>query len=206
MILVTIVYALVFGTLFFGLEIIKRKKFISADETRRIAHLGSALIAFTFPIYLPSYYIIFLCGFFFILLAISKRRMILGSIHGVTRITWGELFFPIGVALLAIICLPEQKTIFQVAVLVLGISDTLASVVGSYYPRTIFYIFKNKKTVTGSLAFFISAFAVLILYGIKLPEALLFAALAAVVEVISPYGSDNVTVPLAVACLLLFNS
>jgi phytol kinase len=202
MIFHTLIYILLFSTLFISLEIVKRKKLLLVDSTRRIAHVFSALIAFTFPYYLKIEYIVFLCILFLLKLTISKHKKILGSIHGVVRKTWGELFFPIGVGIVAILTLPLYVELYQISILLLGLADTAANIIGTYYPYHSLLIFRNKKTYSGSLAFAIVAVIIFIAFGINPVVAVVFGAVLSVIEVLSPYGTDNLTVPLFTAVLL----
>lgn len=204
MIFITLIYIIIYGLLFSFLEIIKRKNILSSDATRRIAHVVSALIACTLPLYLSLTYIIYLAIFFFFALFLSKKVMLLKSIHAVERKTWGEIFFPLAVGITAILLLPEKIHLYQVVILIVGISDTSASLLGTYFPILPFNVFKNKKTISGSIAFFIPTVFILALCNINIFTALGISLLATVVEIFSPDGSDNLTVPLIVSILLLY--
>jgi dolichol kinase len=83
------------------------------------------------------------------------------------------------------------------AMLVLGLADPAASVVGRRMKGRRF----GKGSVPGALTFFAVASGVLLFFA-SLPVALTVAALTALVEVIPWKLDDNLTVPLAVAVLV----
>jgi len=196
------IYILIYGLLFLILEIIKRTKTFSTDSTRSIIHTSSALIACTFPFYLPLTYVIFLSSFFFIFLIISKHSTLLKSIHSVERKTWGEIYFPLGILIIAYAFLPNHIINYEIAILIFGISDVLANITGKYYGSHPFSFLKCKKTIEGSLAFFISTFIILVVLNNNLFVSLFISLIVAIIESISPYGSDNLTVPIVTSILL----
>jgi phytol kinase len=200
--LAIIVYIALYCLSFFLLEVLKRKQILSGNWTRRIIHLGAALIACTFPSYLTLSQIVILCIVLFVAMIFSKRVSLLSHIHTVSRKTWGELFYPIGVMVPALLFLPLLSQYFIVTVLILGISDLLANIVGTYAGKYSFIIFSCRKTIEGGVAFFVSAFVLLIIFEIPIFVGLGIAFAATLVELFSPYGSDNLTVPIVVSILL----
>ncbi len=83
------------------------------------------------------------------------------------------------------------------ALLVLGLADPAASVVGRRFGRTPF----GKGTALGSLTFFIVAFAV-VASDQPVGTAFVVATVAALAEVLPIPVDDNLTVPLATAACL----
>jgi phytol kinase len=198
------IYILIYGLLFLIFEIIKRAKILSVDSTRSIVHTSSALIACTFPLYLSLTHIIFISCFFFIFLIISKYITLLESIHNVERKTWGEVYFPLGIAIIAWSFLPDNILNYEIAILIFGISDVLANIVGKHYGSHPLKFLGCTKTIEGSSAFFISIFAILIIFKISPLTAIFISLVTTISEFISPYGSDNLTVPIVTSILLTF--
>lgn len=200
--MILLLYIIAYNILFSIFEVCKRKGILSANTTRSIIHIGSALIALTFPLYLPLWQIVVLCGIFFILLIISKYASIFKGIHDAGRKTLGEIYYPIGIAILALAFLPHNIRGYDIAVLVFGISDVAANLIGSHLGKNNFRIFGGEKTIEGTLSFFLSAVIIMLAFGINLGEAVAFSLLTAIAESLSPYGTDNITVPAVIAILL----
>ncbi len=187
---------------------------ISADNTRKLTHLSSALLCLFFPKFLQEpIYVFLLCASFAVLLTVSKKLNLLKSINNVKRKSYGSLAFPIAVFMIFSnwYYLGNNNFIFFISLIVMGVSDPLAAFVGEKWQ-----IKNNKSTDTksniGSLSFFISAF-VLVLYcdfyfQIHFGPSLiiysfLYALSACIAERFTPLGLDNITIPLV---LILLNS
>ncbi|MBN2324550.1 MAG: haloacid dehalogenase-like hydrolase [Spirochaetes bacterium] len=92
--------------------------------------------------------------------------------------------------------------VYLPAVLVVAISDSVSALVGRRFGRIRILGMKN-RTVEGSLAFFFSAFAILILFY-PLPHALLATVVATLMELVPVYNLDNFLIPLGTALILAF--
>jgi dolichol kinase len=188
-----------YGLLFLAGEVATRRWRISPELTRQVVHLLSGVAAVFFAVWLTrdeliALSVLFLCG-----LLLSKRLMLLQSIHRVRRTTWGELFFPAGIALAAFLYLPHSPHMYSLSVLIMALSDPLANLIGSRAGsgRLLF-----GKSLVGSAVFF-ACTLVLSLFFLQPLPALLVAALATLAEAFSPYGSDNLTIIPAVALAAL---
>lgn len=126
-----------------------------------------------------------------------------GVLHGVARHSYGELCFPLAVALTW--ALAPDAASYVAAVLVLGFADTGGALVGQRFGRLRYRTDEGGKTVEGSLAVLAVAAAVtfplLLAGGMAAPTALAAAAqvglVAALVEAIALRGFDNLLLPLA---------
>ncbi|MCP1662909.1 MAG: phosphatidate cytidylyltransferase [Methanocalculus sp. MSAO_Arc1] len=107
----------------------------------------------------------------------------------------GALAFVVGI-LICIVFFP--MTIAAVAVLALGIHDSISTIVGVKYGKHRIY---QKKTLEGTLAGMLATTAVLALLIAPL-LALITAAATAVIELYSPID-DNLVIPISI-CLLLW--
>jgi dolichol kinase len=121
------------------------------------------------------------------------RVSLLRSIHTVVRTSWGEVFFPLGIAVAALLYLPANPQVYTLSTLVLAISDPLANLLGSRATggRLLF-----GKSLQGSLAFLAASTAICLVFLPPL-QALLVSLALTVTEAISPLGSDNLTIPAA---------
>jgi len=180
------------------------KKGVQVEHTRKIAHSLSTLLCLSVPLLFSShlYALIFVIGAFLILY-IGKRKHLLNSIHSVERKTYGAFLLPVSIGIAYYISVWQQDNIFFILpIFILAISDPLACYFGTSYKSKVL---KSNKTVLGTLAFFLSTFIIcttILLYqsadlkiiGIALGISVIVSA----IELISPNGSDNLTIPLSV--------
>ncbi len=141
----------------------------------------------------------------FLLLALFLIVRYWVHLPGVThlfRSTYGELFFVLGILASLFLSYPDMYP-FQIAMMVLGLADTSASLVGMTFGNTHQYkLFGEKRTVHGSLACFAVTYGVALFFGVPYLIGLCLAGCVGVVEALSPRGSDNFFIP-TVAVLLL---
>ena len=192
-------------------ELINRKLKIDVEYTRKLSHVAAVFAAlFFFPIVFKNVgYALALSALFFVLLAIANVQKWLPSVDGVNRKTGGSYFLAFGLgATYYISVLFESPVAFTVALLIFAISDPLAGIVGAKWikSKTIY----GGKTFAGSLTFLLSALLICLLvfnsaYGNPMIAlSLMIALTATVTELISTQGTDNFTVPLIVAGMLIF--
>lgn len=206
--LFTGVFLLIFGV---G-ELLHHIVGVDTEYTRKWSHIGAGLVCLAFPLYSTHpIEVILLCGSFCILLILSKRYAFLQSINGVDRDSLGGPLFPIAIILCFCVQYWYQNVeLFYIPVLVMTISDTLASLVGKRYPWQPYSLFGNHKTISGSLAFFCSAFVISILHYTYIPStvnvlisAFAISGIATVAEALSWRGFDNIVIPLVIILLLM---
>jgi len=189
------------------------KKGVQVEHTRKIAHSLSTLLCLSVPVYFSShlYALLFVTGSFLILY-IGKRKHFLNSIHSIGRKTYGAFLLPVSIGIAYYVSVwQEDNMFFILPIFILAISDPLACYFGTTYKSKVL---KSKKTVIGTLAFFFSTLIIcttILLYqsadfkviGIALGISIIVSA----IELISPNGSDNLTIPLSVIISLkLFNT
>ncbi len=192
-------------------ESLWRLKLVSTEVARKLIHvLGGVSVAF-WPYFMSFQMIQLLSLALLIGIGISYRFRILGSIHDVRRSTKGELIYPIGIGICAL--LTQDSWIFTAAILHLAVADGLAAVIGAKWGRrTKYRLGPLHKSLLGTGAFFIASLLIItisyaLLGGQQLMNAsslalLGIAGLATVVENISPYGFDNLAVPVIIALAL----
>jgi phytol kinase len=186
--------AAAYSILFLLGEIAFRLFRVAPEVTRSGLHFLCGVVSVLAPFWLTREEIAGLALLFVAGMLISMRISLLRSIHGVTRGGWGEAFFPLGIALAALLYLPSNYNIYGMTVLVLAVSDPLANIVGHMARGVWGTKLLFGKTVGGSLAFLASSTAICLAF-LPAPQALLVSALLAVIEAISPLGSDNLTIP-----------
>jgi len=197
------------GALLVTAEYLWRKKLLDAEIARKLIHIGVGTFIAFWPLFMSWTMIQLLAGVLFLGVLVSYQFGVFGAIHKVKRKTGGELWFPVGIGLAAL--LTDQPWVFAVAVMHLSLADGLAAVVGSKWARKHYQIGQHTRSLLGSFAFFVvsaglcaGAFLILSreLPGISLAVFAITPFLATAVESISRHGLDNVFVPLVVVFAL----
>ena len=135
-------------------ELVHRTWQVSSEATRKTVHILAGLLAATLPWYLSYREVILLGISFSVLLVVSQWLNLLPSVHAVNRKTIGEITFPVGLLLMAILFFRENPAAFQLGALILALGDSSASLVGQSVGRREYHVFDTRKTYEGSLAFF----------------------------------------------------
>ncbi|KKQ53148.1 hypothetical protein A2865_02545 [Candidatus Woesebacteria bacterium RIFCSPHIGHO2_01_FULL_39_17] len=189
-----LIYSSVFLLILLFLEYITRRNNFDKELTRRIAHILSGLFgAIMGSILEPPVFITFVLVFL-VIISLSYGVKFFSSIHNVKRKTYGEIFLPLGI-LIAYLLANGSMTNYLASVLILAISDPLAGIIGDI---------SNKKLTYGSVVFFVSTLSVLLVI-FKFEQFVFVVSIALIVtlvERISSYGTDNLTIPLASSLLL----
>ncbi|MDD2731685.1 MAG: hypothetical protein PHI53_00625 [Candidatus Pacebacteria bacterium] len=197
-----------FLIILFGLilnEFVSRKFLIPAHFSRKMAHIFSALIVFAMPFFLSKNEIIIIAVIFAIILFLTRRKNIFSSIHSVERKTFGEIFLPMGVALCAFCFLPQKTTAFQFGILIMGISDALASIFGEKFGKHIIKLFGHKKSIEGSAVFFISSTIIALFFTSGFNYCIFSVAIILTfTELVSVIGLDNLILPVLGAYMIQF--
>ncbi len=211
-------------------EILVRKFSISGFVLRKVLHFTLGVVSFFVPAFFVSNFYPVLTALIF--LAINGASCFFGlfrTLHepnrrdfegGAEQPTYGTILFPVVFMLLALALWEESVWIMQTSMLVMGVGDSLASLVGGSFGKTpIENMTRGRKTVEGSLTMFASSFLLLVaclfLFRAVFPEgllaatplellalALLLAMIATAVEALFSHGFDNLFIPLAVAYVL----
>ena len=189
------IYFLGFLCLLIAIEYLTRLKKYPKEITRRIAHMLSGIFGAIMGIILEPWVFITFSIVFLLIISISYGIKFLSSIHGVKRKTYGEIFLPMGI-LAAFLISNGQTTTYLVSVLILSISDPIAGFLSDLQ--------FDKKRILGSSSFFLCSLLILFLFLRSQPFSLLIlqALLVTLVERISKYGTDNLSIPISTSLLL----
>ncbi|MFA7117699.1 MAG: hypothetical protein WC159_02890 [Sphaerochaetaceae bacterium] len=113
----------------------------------------------------------------------------------------GLIYFP--VSLIVLVLLQYNRVLSVRAclcgVLVMGYGDSLAAIIGQKWGKDRLPWFFHLKSYQGTIAMFLVSLVVACLVLGNFAGALVVALVASVVEAITPYGLDNMSVPLLVA-------
>ncbi len=193
-------FSIVFVALLAGAEASHRRWKVEPELARKSAHVSSALVAATLPWFMSFPAIAVLALLFVPFMLVSRRLDLFPAVHAVERSTLGEMWFPLGVALVAL-AVPEGGP-YAYGVLVMGLSDAAASIAGQRYGHRAFRIAGAWKTYAGSTAFFLTTLALTVVSPASLPAALGLSAALTLVEAALGGGTDNLVLPVAAAGLL----
>lgn len=122
---------------------------------------------------------------------------------------WGTVYYAISVTLLTALTFisTEMKVVGGIGILSMGYGDGFAALIGQKYGKHTFTVFKGSKSLEGSLAMFVVTLVVLSLFlavfvqSVPVVNLILLALMATLIEAISPYGLDNIFVPILSALL-----
>lgn len=118
----------------------------------------------------------------------------------------GTVYYAIALLVLSIAAFSTGNLhMATVGILVMGYGDGLAAVVGKALKFVPYKVFGNARSLGGSITMFAVSFAVcaIVLTVTGSPSALLFslilASVATLVEAVTPWGFDNLSVPILTA-------
>ncbi|MCA6362959.1 MAG: phosphatidate cytidylyltransferase [Bacteroidetes bacterium] len=210
-----LIHCLWLGACFLALfstgEILYHKFGVRAEYTRKLIHLGTGVLTLLFPVFLRSHwFVLLLCGAFAVILLTSLKFNLLKSINAIDRKSHGSISYPAAVYGTFLFYdffsgTHPQKAYFYIPVLMLAVCDPIAALSGKRWPWKPFQVGSGKKTLTGSLMFFISASLLsgILLYTLSetsnsnlITLSLLLGAFGAFIEAISRNGFDNLLIPL----------
>lgn len=217
MILRLLVACMFVASAIFFAEVARMNKWVSGERARKIIHILIGVWGAWLPIWLGWRSIIVLGLLLIAGVFVSDKLKWFKSIHSVSRSTAGEYFFPLTMIIMAVFF--KNEVIFASSMLLLGLADGLAAVIGTRYGRkTKFKIRGNTKSKHGTVTFFVVALAIILWsmyalrpeliatnalsWGLSVVIASLLAGTLTVAELVSQKGIDNLTVPLLNALAL----
>ena len=192
-------------------EVVRRVFHVRGEVTRKTSHVGAGVVVLFIPVLLHSLWtVIVLAGGFALLLTAGKVLGFLQSVHDVERRTYGAYVYPLAVVLTYVLA-DGEPLLFQVPILVMALSDTVAALVGQRAGSVTYRVAGGTRSLEGSAAFlgltFLLVMAALVVSGRGVwPDLLLITLLVALVatavEAVSVLGFDNLLIPYAVVFLL----
>lgn len=197
-VLITII---TFATFYVFLEMYKRMTNVPTHITRKIAHVGSAILSIIFYFFLTKNAFISVTTIFTIVFLISFKIRSLTSVHLTEYKSIGEILYPLSLIILAIFFFHDQF-IMITSIAIMGFSDAASGL----------YNYKYKKnTLLGSMIFFTITVTIIaqmhLIYFNYLSISILcmiilISSLISLTEYHAHHGTDNLFVPLCTAILL----
>lgn len=197
---------------------IARRRFGWPDEvTRKTVHVATGVLIFFAPPFFPrAEAVVFIAALFVAVNAAAYARGWLSAVHHTTRRSFGTVYYPLALLLLAVPFWNDMPDLVVASILVMAVGDGAAGIVGESVRRPRWYrVTSDRKSLQGSAAMAMGSLAALALTtivhhdgGLALATAwashpfATLAALAAVAlfatgwEAASSRGLDNLAVPL----------
>jgi phytol kinase len=190
-------FVLAIAALFASAELLRRRG-VGPDATRRYTHAAGASVAAVLPAFLTVDEAVALGVVIAAVLAWTRRRGILRSVHGVRRPTIGAALFPLGLALAAIIGWPFPSA-YVLGALTVALADPAAALMGARIDSPRWRVWKGAKTLVGSLAFagvvLVIGFVATAWAPLPISAIVVAAIFLAAVEGSLGFGLDNLVLP-----------
>lgn len=188
-------------------EYLSRYRGVHSELTRKLVHtLVGVFVAF-WPFFLSWRQIQMLSLAFLLVVLISIKLNIFGSIHAVKRNAVGEVLFAMIIGILAFISTDEW--IFTAAMLHLSLADGLAAIIGlAYGDHNSYKVMGETRSLAGSLTFFFCSLSIMLFYTIAGDAnysgltLIGLPVIATIAENVAIKGTDNLIIPLLVAFTL----
>ncbi|MBD3255319.1 MAG: hypothetical protein GF383_09515 [Candidatus Lokiarchaeota archaeon] len=234
LLLMLIVFGYVFLTIIIPVQL-KKRDIISKFAARKMVHLFAGLSVLSTPFFRWPYFSIVIAGSLTILTYFSSKNSSIKKLKELydtigeeaeeqlnRKYLQGPFHYCLSITLLVsifVIFAPHQLYFPIAGILIMIISDTLASIVGKRWGRIkIKFPWTGHRTLLGSSAMFVSAliltFGSFFYFGLFNPltqvpltwniiilYAFITAILATVIELLSPSTWDDLTVP--IGCTLI---
>lgn len=196
-------------------EYLWRRNLVRGEYARKYIHILAGIFVASWPYFMSMRQIQLVSVLALLVVIVSARLSIFNAINDVKRHTYGQYLYPIGVGLSALFA--NANWIFILAILFVALSDGMAAVIGNKWgaKSAEYKMFGMHKTYIGSLAYVSFAYVSLglaallggsqIIYQHQLVMLLWLPVVTTFLEAVTPYGLDNITIPLLVvlACNML---
>jgi phytol kinase len=183
---------------------------LHGEIARKFVHIVTGLFISIWAFYMTVGQIQILSILLLAGVIFSKYFNVFKSVHGVKRRTSGEIFFALSIGVIASIA--PNPWVFAAAMLNMSLADGLAAIVGSSHGKgTTYKVFGHKKSLIGSITFYITSLLIIFIIADFSPlntvENIWIAMfwvplLATAVENLAYNGVDNLLVPLVVVATL----
>lgn len=209
-------YAYVFGVLALA-ELLRVVAKRPVDFTRKLIHIGVGMwVVGTVLLFETWYFAIIPPATFVLINAFSYWRGTIKAMEGEDREDPGTIYFPISFGAL-IYLFWDQPVLLVASLMPMTWGDAMAAVFGRHFGYYRFTVGGRTRSVEGSvamlfwswLATFAALFGMPFLVGQPVPNWMLIliysgvvAMVCTLVEALSPWGIDNLTVPAAAAVML----
>jgi len=178
------------------------------ELSRKIIHIGTGpviLLAWLFDI--PKNIAFFAALFVTLGLGVNYQYRLLPAIEDVERKSFGTIAYGISITLLLLLFWPRYASSISIGVLSMAFGDGLAGLIGRSINSPKWLVLGQTKSIIGTLTMgSVVAITTSIIsstnnLGIQPLEIIVMSIIATFLEQISPWGIDNLTVPIGVTCI-----
>ncbi len=186
-----------------------KKYFPKREElSRKIIHIGTGpviLLAWLFDV--PKNIAFFAALFVTIALGINYQYRLLPAIEDIERKSFGTVAYGISITLLLLVFWPNYALSISIGVLSMAFGDGLAGLIGRSINSPKWLVLGQTKSIAGtftmgSVVTVITA-TISSIHNLSIQplEIIAISLIATFLEQISPWGIDNITVPIGVTCM-----
>jgi phytol kinase len=184
---------------------------VSVDVTRKFVHIAVGMIAFPLALLFSAWQFAIIPPLAFIVVNyVSYRRQIFAGMETGERGQLGTVYFPISFSIL-IPLLWSQPALLVASLMPMTWGDAFAALIGQRYGKRKFTVLGQTRSLEGTIVMFafslLAVFLALVFFAQPIATSFVFALvvalIASVVEALSPFGIDNLTVPLSSAIVLV---
>jgi dolichol kinase len=203
---ILISYGFLFGIVFLGEAVRAIFKFKSVF-TRKFIHIGVGFWGLVAYGAIQSTWAVLIPPVSFVLInLISYKWTLIKSMEIEDKSNLGTVYYPLALCLLLLFFWQgNHRVVPIIGLLVMGLGDGFASIIGEAWGKHRYRAWGKEKSWEGSAAMFVfsllAVITVLFLFtevtaGTIFFRGCIIALLATVVEGASPWGTDNLTVPI----------
>ena len=186
-----------------------KKYFPKKEElSRKIIHIGTGpviLLASLFDI--PKNLAFFSALFITLGLGINYQYRLLPAIEDIERKSFGTIAYGISITLLLLLFWPRYESSISIGVLSMAFGDGLAGLIGRSINSPKWSVLGQSKSIAGTftmgsvVAITTASISTINNLEIQSVEIIVISLIATFLEQISPWGIDNITVPIGVTCI-----
>ena len=179
-----------------------------AELSRKIIHIGTGpviLLAWLFDI--PKNIAFFSALLITIALGINYQYRLFPAIEDIERKSFGTIAYGISITLLLLLFWPRYALSISIGVLSMAFGDGLAGLIGKSIKSPKWSVIGQTKSIAGTctmgsvVAILTAIISSINNLEIQPLEIIVISLVATFLEQISPWGIDNLTVPIGVTCM-----
>ena len=197
-------------------ELLRRRRGYGSGFTRKVIHIGVGMMSwFLHLLFTSPWPFVAACGAFMVINLLDWRYDFFKAMQSSSRSNLGTVYFPLAAAVVALVFW-GQPPLMVAALMPLTWGDGLAPVIGAAYGKRFYRIHTSTRTLEGSSGFFVAGFlftwlALWVMPGLPdisptaaLLPALIIMVVTTLIEAVSIWGLDNLTITAAAILILSF--